>query len=151
MAAKNIGVIRKFSDRELVEAFFDDKTSRANYHQVLLERMKRDGYSEFFDWVWDTEPELKDKPTKDKFVEDVNDGDNIISVSKVGETLRRELTAILRSSYDFKDVHQPRRCREFCSERGNVLDLKENQLSPAQKRMLGLIRSRADNFLRGLG
>lgn len=146
-----LGEARRLSDQELVETFFDDPSSRAVTHRVILERMKRDGYTGFFDWVWDTWEELKTKPLSEKEVvvdADVLD-DSIIPMSRDGETLRRELTAIINSSYSFTGVHHPRRCREFCSERGNVLDLKEKQLTPAQKRMLGLIRDRADRFLRG--
>jgi hypothetical protein len=149
--AANIGLLRKLSDRALVELFFDDTTSRAVSHRVILERMKRDGYVEFFAWTWDTNEKLADKPPVEKGApaEDTVVDDNIIPITGPNETLRRELTAIMKSSYDFSGVFQPKRCKEFCTERGNVLSLKEKQLSMPQKRMLGLIRDRADRFLRG--
>jgi hypothetical protein len=129
------------TDRVLVNRFFTDTSSRAVCFRAIQERMVRDGYTDFFDWVWDyaPAPSTKSSSTKARKVRIVR--------TKRGQVLGPELQAMYDSGFSFREADQPDRCLRFCSPDGQVHDLIEDDLTSRQKRMLGLIRDLYDQWV----
>lgn len=82
-----------------------------------------------------------DAETLGSFAKAVGDGDGMPTTHlKAIVTLREELTAILNSGWDFSGIWYPHEGKEFCSEKGNILDLTEDQLTEKQAALLAVIR-----------
>jgi hypothetical protein len=136
-----LNAARKLIDEDLINRFGDHTEDRSITYRVVLERMKRDGFTDLYYWIWaGPEPtaakqggEAAAPPPQSK-----NDG-----------TLRQELTKMATAPIFTKAcMREPERCARFCSEEGNVRDMAEDDLSPPQKRMLGLIRDRYTSWER---
>jgi hypothetical protein len=55
------------------------------------------------------------------------------------ETLRKELTEIAKSGWDFDGLYHPREAREFCLPEGGVLDLTLDELTEQQAKLYRII------------
>lgn len=62
-------------------------------------------------------------------------------------TLRKELTTIKNSGWDFFGCYFPEEGIEFCSEEGNILDLAESELTKQQAKFLAVIRKHYRRYI----
>lgn len=123
--ARNVGELRAMTDYALFSVYVNDTTSRAVALRVINERR---GTNSILAWI----KGIVDKPVP-------------VPKTRSNETLRRELTAILNSGWDFSSLKDRGRCMEFCSDHdepvGYVLNKYEKDLTRNQGAMLYLIRA----------
>jgi hypothetical protein len=135
----NVGHARTLSDMRLVNAYFEDSTSRAIYERVILERMQEDGYTNYARWVQSLQPKREQDDPLREFIR-----------TPEGVTLAAELRDYsARFPFEASDyLDDADRCREFCSEEGNIYDLTEDELTRRRLNMLKVIRYAARRWLR---
>lgn len=145
--------LRGLSDYKLLTVFYDEPCNRAKARQVINERMLMDGFVDFVLWVKDLpSPKFKEKKKEEPEPEPEPASYQLpkkIIATPAGEPLKEELKAIHETGFDFEvpGVKFPDECVSFCSEGGHVWNKTEEQLTPPQQRLLGLIRTRIKRYL----
>lgn len=149
--AINIGDARKLSDRELINGLLLDTTSAARYRQVLTERLQKDKYTDLYFWNLDGPDPRPPRRSTSKKLDTLR---QFVDTAE-GDLLDAELTDYLVRYPFFGDdnpLDRPARCIEFCQDKGrrsrdNIYGKTWEELSGAQRGLLGAIRAHADAWL----